>query len=176
MRVARITPLERELSLRWMHAPPADPGRRVVATGVFDLLHVGHVRFLKQARAAGTSLIVGVESDERVRARKGAGRPIVPADERCEILAELRPVDGVFLIEGPADLWTPEAYARILEELRPAALALTEGDPAEAGKRSAARSVGAEIVVVPLVEHRSTTALLETGVARLASAAYRGGR
>jgi D-glycero-beta-D-manno-heptose 1-phosphate adenylyltransferase len=132
-----------------------------VCTGVFDLLHIGHVRFLAGARAAGACLIVGVESDPRVRARKGAGRPLVPAAERAEVVAALAMVDGVFVVHGPPDVQTPAAYAALLAPLRPAALALTEGDPAEPGKRAAARRLGARATVLPLVRHRSTSVLAE---------------
>jgi len=159
------------LTLDWQRPAAADGSRRVVATGVFDVLHVGHIRFLERARNVGTSLIVGVESDARVVARKGGVRPIVPARERCEILAALRAVDGVFLVEGPAGLWAPDAYAAMMRPVRPAVLALTAGDPAGPGKRDAARQLGAEVVVVPRVEGWSTSALLERAGGRTRIAA-----
>ena len=62
----------------------------VVVTGVFDLLHVGHLRFLQAARALGSRLVVGVESDERVRRWKGPDRPIQTQEDRCELLSALR--------------------------------------------------------------------------------------
>jgi cytidyltransferase-like protein len=151
------------LTARWLHPPTAPHARAVVATGVFDLLHVGHTRFLAHARAAGDALLVGVESDERVAARKGGARPIVPAHERAELLAALAAVDGVFLVEGPPGLWTAAAYAAALRPLGPARLALTEGDPAEPGKREAARQLGIDVVVAPLLAGWSTTALLARG-------------
>jgi len=154
------------LALRWLCEPTGDPSRRVVATGVFDLLHIGHARFLEQARATGTSLVVGVESDARVAARKGA-RPVVPARERGELLAGLRAVDGVFLVDGSPELCTASAYAELMRPVEPWALALTAGDPAEKGKREAAWLLGAGVVVVPLIEGWSTTALLlRSGSAR----------
>lgn len=151
------------LTLTWLGEPPADGGRRVVATGVFDLLHIGHTRFLATARAAGDSLVVGVEDDDRVRARKGRARPVLPARERAELLSALEAVDAAFLIGGPPDLWTPAAYAELLEPVRPRLLALTSGDPAEPGKREAAERLGAELVVVPLVAGWSTSILLTRG-------------
>ena len=76
-------------------------GRRVVlANGCFDLLHVGHVRYLEGARALGDFLIVGVNSDAAVRRLKGPGRPLMPASERAEILAALRAVDHVVVFDG----------------------------------------------------------------------------
>jgi D-glycero-beta-D-manno-heptose 1-phosphate adenylyltransferase len=145
------------LTLRW-HSAPAQAARPVVATGVFDLLHVGHVRFLARAAAAGP-LVVGVEDDARVRARKGPGRPLVAAEDRCELLGALRAVAGVFAIGGDPELWTPAAYTALLRPLRPAALALTEGDPALGGKRRTAEALGAGVLVAPLEQGHSTTVL-----------------
>lgn len=75
-------------------------GRRIVlANGCFDLLHVGHVRYLQAARALGDVLFVGLNSDAAVRRLKGPGRPLMPAAERGELLAALRDVDHVVLFE-----------------------------------------------------------------------------
>ena len=75
-------------------------GKRIVlANGVFDLLHVGHVRYLTAARALGDVLFVGINGDAAVRRLKGPGRPLMPAAERVELLAALRPVDHVVLFE-----------------------------------------------------------------------------
>jgi rfaE bifunctional protein nucleotidyltransferase chain/domain len=75
-------------------------GRRIVFTnGVFDLLHVGHVRYLTQARQLGDRLIVAVNSDRSVQANKGAGRPVTPEGERAEILAALDCVDAVVIFD-----------------------------------------------------------------------------
>src|SRR5712671_2668480 len=71
-------------------------GRKLVFTnGVFDILHVGHVRYLEQARALGDALVVAINSDASVRALKGAGRPLINEGERAEILAALRAVNYV---------------------------------------------------------------------------------
>ncbi len=72
-----------------------------LANGCFDLLHVGHVRYLKAARALGGKLIVAVNSDESVRNLKGSGRPLMPAEERAEILAALSAVDAVVIFSEP---------------------------------------------------------------------------
>src|SRR5207237_10386771 len=75
-------------------------GKRVVlANGCFDLLHVGHVRYLAAARALGDVLFVGINGDAAVRRLKGAGRPLMPAAERVELLGALRAVDHVILFE-----------------------------------------------------------------------------
>ncbi len=75
-----------------------DAGERIVlANGNFDLLHVGHVRYLRGAKELGGKLVVAVNSDESVRALKGEGRPIMPAEERAEIVAALADVDAVVI-------------------------------------------------------------------------------
>jgi D-glycero-beta-D-manno-heptose 1-phosphate adenylyltransferase len=147
------------LTLRW-HSSPVRAARPVVATGVFDLLHVGHVRFLARAAAAGP-LVVGVEDDARVRARKGPGRPLMAAEDRCELVGALRAVAGVFVVSGDPELWTPAAYTDLLRALGPSALALTEGDPALGGKSRTAAALGARVVVAPLERGHSTTLLAE---------------
>ncbi|HEY4980125.1 MAG TPA: D-glycero-beta-D-manno-heptose 1-phosphate adenylyltransferase [Candidatus Acidoferrum sp.] len=77
-------------------------GRRVVFTnGCFDLLHPGHIRSLEAARALGDVLIVGINSDESVRALKGETRPVIPEQERAEILANLECVDAVLIFPDP---------------------------------------------------------------------------
>jgi len=77
-------------------------GRTVAfANGLFDLLHVGHVRYLSAAAREGDILVVGVNSDASARALKGKGRPIVPADERAEIVAALEPVAYVVIFDEP---------------------------------------------------------------------------
>ena len=82
-------------------------GKTIVFTnGVFDLMHPGHLRYLRAARALGDALIVGVNSDRSTRANKGPERPITPQDERSEVLAALACVDGtvIFDEETPHDL------------------------------------------------------------------------
>ena len=88
-------------------------GARIVFTnGVFDILHPGHLRYLEAARAEGDALVVGLNDDDSVARLKGAGRPVVPAAERAELLAALVPVDFVVVFSGD----TP---APLLAELKP---------------------------------------------------------
>jgi rfaE bifunctional protein nucleotidyltransferase chain/domain len=88
-------------------------GRRVAfANGHFDLLHVGHLRYLRAARAEGDALVVAINDDDSVAHLKGAGRPLVPAAERAELLAALEPVDFVTVFAG-------DSPAPLLAELRP---------------------------------------------------------
>jgi rfaE bifunctional protein nucleotidyltransferase chain/domain len=134
--------------------------RLVIVTGVFDLLHVGHVRFLQAARELGDRLVAGVESDERVRRWKGAGRPIQTEQDRCELLAALRWVDEVFVIRG--ERIDPAFYADLLAPFAATYLAVTADDPFLQEKRAAMASVGVEVVVVtPRIENYSTTRLVE---------------
>lgn len=87
----------RELVAEWRRA-----GHRVtLANGCFDLLHVGHVRYLEAAKKLGGRLVLAVNSDESVRVLKGAGRPLMPASERAEILAALAAVDAVVIFSEP---------------------------------------------------------------------------
>lgn len=82
-------------------------GNKVVLTqGTFDLLHIGHARYLEEAKKMGDCLIVGVDDDEKVRSRKGPDRPIVPDTERVEMLTHLRYVDTVFLKSAKAPKWS----------------------------------------------------------------------
>jgi rfaE bifunctional protein nucleotidyltransferase chain/domain len=95
MRVEKILgrPEVRERVEQWRHA-----GERIIlANGNFDLLHVGHVRYLRGAKELGGKLVVAVNSDESVRALKGDGRPVMPAEERAEIVAALADVDAVVI-------------------------------------------------------------------------------
>src|SRR5271170_3973785 len=86
--------------------------RIVLANGNFDLLHVGHVRYLRGAKELGGKLVVAINSDESVRALKGEGRPITPAEERAEIVAALGDVDAVIIF--------PELDVRgLIREIRP---------------------------------------------------------
>lgn len=127
--------------------------RLVLTNGVFDLLHVGHLRYLRQARALGDLLVVGVNTDASVRGLK-PGRPVVPAEERAELVAALEPVDYVVLFgERTAD--------SLLAALRPDVY-VKGGDYAAASlpEAAAARAAGARVAILPLVAGHSTSALL----------------
>ncbi len=124
--------------------------------GVFDLLHVGHVRYLAQARQLGDVLVVGLNSDASTRRLKGETRPLVPEQERAELLLALRCVDAVVIFdEATAD--------RTLEALKPDVY-VKGGDYAASGPPEAptVRAYGGEVRTLTLVEGRSTTDLVET--------------
>jgi D-glycero-beta-D-manno-heptose 1-phosphate adenylyltransferase len=131
-------------------------GRTIVFTnGVFDLLHVGHVRYLQQARAFGSALIVGVNSDRSVRDIKGRGRPITPEAERVEILSALGCVDAVVVFDEstPHDLIAALQPDVLVKGADWAADAIVGRDIVEAR--------GGRVVRVPLEPGRSTSALVE---------------
>ncbi|WP_067825545.1 adenylyltransferase/cytidyltransferase family protein [Actinomadura kijaniata] len=155
---------EHRLSAAWAGARPS--GRPVVVTGVFDLLHVGHVRYLAEVAARGLPVAVGIEDDERVRAWKGPTRPVNTAAERAEVMAALRSVAGVFVISGPPDAAGWRDYVGLLAPMEPAALAFTAGDPHTEAKRLGAEALGAEAWEFGLTEARSTSAMLEVIASR----------
>jgi D-glycero-beta-D-manno-heptose 1-phosphate adenylyltransferase len=131
-------------------------GKTVVFTnGVFDLLHVGHLRYLQQARALGDALIVGVNSDRSVRANKGPGRPITPEAERAEILSALACVDGVVVFDEdtPHDIITALQPDVLVKGADWAADAIVGRDVVEAR--------GGRVVRVPIEAGQSTSALME---------------
>ena len=136
----------------------ADEGQRVVFTnGCFDLLHVGHVRYLQAARALGEALIVAVNGDASVRALKGPTRPINSAEDRAEVLAALGCVDYVVIFDT-------ERVTELVHAVRPHVYA-KGGDytmeQLDAEERWALGEVGADIHILPLVPGKSTTATLE---------------
>ena len=132
--------------------------RKLVFTnGCFDLLHVGHVRYLQAARALGDALLVAINGDESVRALKGEGRPLNRAADRAEVIAALECVDHVVIF--------PEVRAtQMLEIVRPAIYA-KGGDYTAAtldtDERAALERIGSEIRTLPFVPGHSTSGLLE---------------
>ena len=135
-------------------------GERIVFTnGVFDLLHRGHVEYLEEAKALGGRLVVGVNSDASARRIKGPERPLVPGEERAEIVAALACVDLAILFDED----TPE---RLIREVSPDVL-VKGGDwtPERIVGREFVESRGGRVVSVPLRPGLSTTALIERIVA-----------
>ena len=139
-------------------------GRKLVFTnGCFDLLHVGHVRYLAAARALGDALLVAINGDESVRALRGEGRPLNGESDRAEVVAALASVDYVVVF--------PEVRATaLLEKVRPA-IYVKGGDytaqSLHSEERSALERMGTEIRIVPFEAGYSTSRLLEkmTGLA-----------
>lgn len=92
----------------------------VLTSGTFDLLHVGHAKYLEEAKKYGDILIVGVDSDEKVKVRKGPERPVVPANERVKMLAHLRSVDLITLKYPDEPKWN------LIKQIKPDTLIVTE--------------------------------------------------
>ena len=132
----------------------------VLANGCFDLLHVGHVRYLEGARALGDLLIVGVNSDAAVRRLKGPGRPLMPASERAEILAALRAVDHVVVFDE-------ETADGLVALLRPAVHAKgTDYTPESVPERGAVLAAGGRVAIVGDAKRHSTRDVIANILAR----------
>jgi rfaE bifunctional protein nucleotidyltransferase chain/domain len=133
-------------------------GKKIVATnGCFDLLHVGHVRYLRAARALGDLLVVGLNGDRSVHELKGSGRPITTQSDRAEILAALECVDLVTIF--------PEIRAmKFLAAVRPAVY-VKGGDYSsetlDDEERAVLKEIGAEIRLIPFEAGYSTSGLIE---------------
>jgi rfaE bifunctional protein nucleotidyltransferase chain/domain len=136
-------------------------GRRVVlANGCFDLLHVGHVRYLEDARALGDLLIVGVNGDDAVRRLKGSGRPLMPAVERAEMLAALRAVDHVVVFED-------DTADRLVALLRPAVHAKGTDYTAESvPERASVLAAGGRVAIAGDAKQHSTRDVIAEILAR----------
>jgi len=133
-----------------------DAGHTIVFTnGVYDLLHPGHVRYLRAARAEGDALIVGVNSDRSVRANKGPGRPINPEHERAELIAALAAVDAAVVFDED----TPHA---IISALQPDVLVKGADWPADQiVGRDVVEARGGRVVRIPVEEGHSSSRLIE---------------
>ena len=137
-------------------AAPRTKGARVVFTnGCFDLLHVGHIRYLKQARRMGDLLVVGINSDDSVRRLKGPSRPVQPEQDRAEILAGLECVDYVVAFDQD----TPIA---VIERLMPDVL--VKGADWSVDRivgREVVEGAGGRVATISYVQGISTSALIE---------------
>lgn len=132
-------------------------GKRIVFTnGCFDLLHVGHIRYLETARSLGDALVVGINSDQSVRAIKGPLRPILPENERAEILSGLWCVDYVALFDEATPL-------ELITDLQPDVL-VKGGDWSRETTvgREAVEEAGGEVVILPFVDGSSSSNIIET--------------
>ena len=129
-------------------------GRVVFTNGVFDLLHPGHVGYLRDARALGDVLIVAVNSDRSVRANKGPSRPVNPERERAEVLLALAAVDGVVIFDED----TPHD---IISHVQPDVLVKgADWGPENIVGRDVVESRGGRVVRIALAEGHSTTDLI----------------
>jgi len=131
-------------------------GKRIVFTnGCFDLLHIGHIRYLRKAKTKGDVLIIGLNSDNSVRKIKGKGRPIVPQKERAEILSALEFVDFVVIFEEKTPL-------KLIRRIKPDVL-VKGGDwkGKEIVGEEFVNSYGGRVFILPFTRGRSTTLLIK---------------
>jgi rfaE bifunctional protein nucleotidyltransferase chain/domain len=129
-----------------------------LANGCFDLLHVGHVRYLQAAKQLGGRLIVAINSDESVRALKGEGRPLMPAEERAEILSALADVDAVVIF--------PERDVRaLIREVRPDVHAKgTDYTAATVPERDTVAECGGRVEIVGDPKDHSATEIIRSRI------------
>jgi len=160
---AKLVPLA---TARELTAQARAEGRTVVvANGAFDLLHVGHVRYLAAARELGDLLVVAVNSDRSVRAYKGPTRPVIPEDERIEILAHLDCVDWLVTFDEAT-------VAEVLRQLRPDVHAKgTDYTPDTVPERDVVAEWGGRTVVCGDPKDHATTDLIGEIVRRFGSGA-----
>lgn len=136
--------------------------RVVLASGVFDIVHIGHIDYLTQAKSAGNLLFVGVETDEYARLSKGANRPFNPLEIRLAFLSALQPVNFVFGYDDiPICGGNPEIYIKRYRELNPDLLAVMSWNPLIDQKRDLANEAGIKLLVVNINRRNSTTNLLK---------------
>ena len=153
-----------DLLARKIRAPRELGLRVVLPMGTFDMIHVGHARYLREARSRGGILVVGIDSDEKVRLRKGEGRPVAPQAERIEMLTHLRYVDVVAIKNTGQEKWT------LIKLIRPDVLIATS-ETYNPEQLSALQEFCGEVVVLEPQATTTTSArirLLQIGGLRRA--------
>lgn len=131
----------------------------VLVGGVFDILHLGHVKFLEKAKREGDSLFLLLESDDAVKKRKGKGRPMNLQKDRAQVLAALEAVDFVIILKG---LLKHKDYDRIVRLILPDVLATTAKDPNIVHKVRQGKLIGAKVkIVLRRLKNKSTSKLLK---------------
>jgi D-beta-D-heptose 7-phosphate kinase/D-beta-D-heptose 1-phosphate adenosyltransferase len=151
--------MEKLISVKRLLGIIKAPGKRrksiVFTNGCFDILHAGHVRYLKKARALGDMLVVGLNSDSSMRAIKGMGRPIVPETERAEVISALSSVDFVVVFNETTPL-------RLIEAIRPDVL--VKGADWKRGQivgEDVVKNYGGRVSRIRLLKGKSTTNIIK---------------
>ena len=139
-----------------MSLPIEKKGRTVLVGGCFDILHIGHVRFLSEAKKMGDYLIVLLESDEKVKRLKGKSKPVFIQKERAEMLSALQCVDLVVLLPV---MENDKDYLNLINKIKPNIIAVTENDPNIEKKQGQAREVGGKLKIVSHIKTFSTSKL-----------------
>lgn len=131
----------------------------VLAGGCFDILHIGHIEFLEKSKQAGDVLILLLESDKAIKLLKGNKRPINPQDDRAKVLSAIVFVDFVVTLPKP---FKTSDYKKLVSEITPDIIAVTEGDPNLANKKLQAKEVGGIVkTILKKIPEHSTTKLLD---------------
>ncbi len=150
----RSSVLDRESLVRAVRQARERGARVVLANGCFDILHVGHVRYLQGAKALGDLLIVAVNSDAQTQRLKGKGRPLIPQEQRAELVASLAAVDLVTIFDEPT-------VAELLRALRPDVHAKgTDYTEDTVPERDVVRSYGGRVAIVGDLKGRSSTEII----------------
>lgn len=146
--------LDREDLVKFV-AEARSRGEKIILTnGCFDLIHVGHMRYLAGAKAIGGTVITGINSDEQVRRLKGTGRPFMPENERAEIIASLRSVDAVTVFDEAT-------VEELITAIRPDVHAKgTDYSTETVPEREIVRRFGGEVVIVGDPKDHSSTDML----------------
>ncbi len=133
----------------------------VLVGGVFDILHIGHVKFLEAARLQGDCLFVLLESDENTRRKKGGNRPINSQKKRAIVLSSLDSVDCVILLK---DVTKNKDYDKLIVQIKPDIIAMTKNEPGLKQRKKQALLVNAKVkLVIERVEKLSSTDLINNG-------------
>jgi len=147
--------LERNDLAAVVNAAKREGSRIVLANGCFDVLHVGHIRYLEAAKALGDLLIVGVNSDEQTRRLKGEGRPLAPQDQRAQIVSALAAVDFVTIFHEPT-------VEQLLLALRPDIHAKgTDYTEDTVPERDVVRSFGGQLAIVGDPKNHSSSEIID---------------
>lgn len=130
--------------------------RIVLVGGCFDILHIGHIKFLKEVKKSANLLFVMLESDETVNKIKGANRPYFPQKDRAEVLSSIEYVDYVLLMRPIIE---DSDYDKLISRINPDIIAVTENDPILNKKKNQAKSVESKIKTIPYVKTFSSSNL-----------------
>ena len=154
MEINKAVVLSRDELIKRVAAAREAGARIVLANGCFDVLHVGHIRYLAGAAELGDVLVVGINSDEQVALQKGEGRPVLPSGERAEIVAALEPVTYVTIFNEPT-------VTELLLALKPDVHAKgTDYTVDTVPERHVVRSYGGEVAIVGDPKDHSTSAII----------------
>ena len=127
----------------------------VLAGGVFDILHLGHIRFLEKSKGKGDILLVLLESDQNAKRRKGQDRPIHTQKNRASVLSAIPSVDYIILL---AEMTKDNDYDKLINQLKPDIIATTKEDPGKKHKERQAKLVGGKVeYVLKRIKNQSTT-------------------